>query len=160
MTTNRSKPLYPTEGPGDGRTWHEFFEDLRKPVEDPADPVDGGDDLAGAIVITLPATEVPDGQPIPRALATWRNRLLANDWTFKVGHSVAHHNISYHLNGNVKAPEHDEHQWWINAKNGNSYITISYNIVDGASKPNRTVLRVHGSPRNPSAKELQEFIES
>lgn len=160
MTTNRSKPLYPTEGPGDGRDWHEFFEAIHVPRVAPDDDVSGDDDLAGAITITTPAEEVPDGSPIPRALTTWRNRLLANDWTFKIGHSVAHHDVSYWQNGNLRAPEHDEEQWWINAKNGNTYITISYNVVDGAVKSARTALQVRGHIGNMSAKQMQEFIES
>lgn len=159
MTTERSKPLYPTEGPGDGRTWHEYFNDL-KARDEPDDPVDGDGDLAGTITITTPAHEVADGSPIPRALVTWRNRLLANDWRFKVGHSVAHHSDSYYLNGNLKAAAHDEHQWWINAINGNTYVTISYNVVDGQVKSSRTILQVVGRSRNLSNKEMQELIES
>lgn len=160
MTTNRSKPLYPTEGPGDGRDWHEFFEAIHVPRTAPDDDVPDDDDLAGAITVVQPAREVGDGEPVPRVISTWRNRLLANDWTFKVGCSMAHHDDTYYLNGNLKAAAHDEEQWWINARNGNVYITISYNRVGGLTKSTRTVLQVRGRLRNLSDKEMQEFIES
>lgn len=159
MSTDRSKPLYPTEGPGDGRTWHEYFEDLKPREADDSD-VDDGSPVPGSITVTTPAHEVAEGEPIPRALVTWRNRLLANGWRFKIGHSVAFHEDSYYLNGNLRAAAHEEHQWWINAINGNTYITISYNVVDGKVNSARTILKTSSSIKRMLANEMQELIES
>lgn len=158
---NRSKPLHPTEGPGDGRTWHEFFRTIREDRiaaaagPDP-DSIDD-DDLPGTITITEPPHEYTE--KLPQGLSTWRNRLLANDYEVKVGRSVAWHADTFWKSGKLRKGAHSESQIWINAWDGVRYVTVSYNFIDGKTVSQNTVRKVSGIGHNLSDAELRELVE-
>lgn len=169
MTDTRTKPRYQTFGPADGtgRTWHEYFTDYRTALGHTVDPDPEPDDTdevepVGTITITIPATEVPEkwfNIGAPQALRTWRNRLLANDWTFKCGACQAWNDTTYYKNGNVNQPAHWEEIWWINAIKDGKYLTISYNIRGDKVYSARTMRQVRGELAALSDKAMKEMIE-
>lgn len=169
MPNERSKPPFPTEGPAyrPGFTWHEYFTEKRSefkpPDPDPADDPDAGDDLPEPITITIRATEVPDkwfSAGAPRALITWRNRLLANDWEIKQGACQSWHEDRYYKNGKLDAPAHWEELWWVNAVKDGKYITVTYNIRNGAVYSARTSRTVRGEMRLYGDAEFKEMVEN
>jgi hypothetical protein len=165
MSNERTEPKHKTFGPADGtgRDWHQYFEDNRAASRVVAPDPDDDDDLPEPITVTTPAHEVDESAlkgNCPRALLTWRNRLLANDFLVKVGHSIAWHEETFYKNGNPNQPEHEEHQWWINALKDGQYITISYNVVDGAANSTRTVRKLNSEMRNYGDAELKELVEA
>lgn len=161
-----SERKYTGFGPADGtgRDWHQFFEDVRaaRPGVAPGPDVSDDDDPVEPITITTPAHEVdPDSLKAagaPGALTTWRNRLLANDWRYKVGHAAADHADTFNKNGTVKKEAHHTDTWWINAIKGGTYITITYTIVEG--KTARSSRTVRGEMRLYGDKEMKELVEN
>lgn len=167
MPTERSKPLFPTYGPedGSGRDWHQYFTELKRGnhVEVASSDDGDSDDLPESITVVIPATEVPENWfniGAPQSLRTWRNRLLANDWTFKCGASQAWHEDKYYKNGNLDQPAHFEEVWWINAIKDGKYITISFTLRDGKVYSARTSRTVRGEMRLYGDKEFKEMVES
>jgi hypothetical protein len=166
MPTDRSKPLFPTYGPddGSGRDWHQYFTELKRSshVEvDPADDADS-DSVSEPITVVIPATEVPEdwfNVGAPQSLRTWRNRLLANDWTYKCGASQAWHDDRYYLNGNLDSPAHFEEVWWINAIKDGVYITISFTLRGDKVYSAHTARRVRGEMKNYGDKEFKAIVE-
>ena len=168
--TARTVPQFRSTSP-DGEDWETYFRRMHnegkinnahRPETEP-DPDDSDDDLPEPVVITTPAHEVLDEselRQIPRGLKTWRNRLIANDWETKVGHCVAWCETSYYGNGNVRAEEHEEEQWWINAVKDGKYLTISYNLRNGETYGANTVRKLSGVGRNIGDKELKEMVET
>lgn len=154
--------MYPTFGPedGTGRDWHQYFRDLKgRDVARDAD--DDDDDLDGTfagVVVTVPAHEVESGWP--SVLGTWRNRLLANGWQFKIGSATSFWPTTYAKNGNVKKAEHTVVVWWINAAKPGRYLTIAYETVDGKVVPNRTSRQIRGIYRKISDAEMKDAIEA
>jgi hypothetical protein len=157
----RTTPDYPTFGPedGTGRSWGDYFSELkgRTAVAEPiAESDDDAPDDLGAVTIIQPAKEIESGWP--SVINTWRNRLLANDWHVKVGHSIAHWGDQRYKNGNLKKAEHEEEQYWINAVKGSEYVTISYNVESGKTNSTRTVRRALTVPHSLSDAELRELV--
>lgn len=159
----RTKPNYQTFGPADGtgRTWHDYFREAkgRDVVVDPVDEPD--DDLLesfAGVTITVPAHEVTEGWP--RALGTWRNRLLANGWEVKVGTAETNWPTTYAKNGNVKKKEHDVVVWWLNGAKPGRYVTIAYEFVNGTAVGNHTTRMIRGQYRLLSDAEMKDAVEA
>jgi hypothetical protein len=168
LTDTRTKPRYQTFGPADGtgRTWHDYFNDLKgrtvEPVAPEPDDTDEVESL-GNVIITIPGQEIPEkwfNLGAPRALLTWRNRLLANDWEFKCGASQARNETTYYKNGNVNQPAHWEEMWWINAIKDGEYVTISYNLRDGKVYSARTSRTMRSRWGLLGDKEMKELVEA
>lgn len=166
MSNERTKPRFPTYGPedGSGRDWHQYFVDIKGREVEPEPESDPGDDdpPVESITIVIPATEVPEkwfNIGAPQGLRTWRNRLLANDWQFKLGAAQSWHETTYYKNGNLNSPAHFEEVWWINAVNGSDYLTISYNVRGGAVYSANTARILRGSFKLMSDAETKELVE-
>jgi hypothetical protein len=158
-----SQNEYATFGPedGTGRSWNDYFRAIKGRPDPDAEPADDGDDddLSGSVTVTIQAHELSDGWP--QSINTWRNRLLANSWTVKVGHCKAVWDDQYYKNGNLKKLAHEEEQYWVDAVRGDKYVTISYNYVDGKVQGQRTFRQVKSEWfRKYSDKEMQELIKS
>jgi hypothetical protein len=155
-------------GPADGtgRTWDDVLREnkeadaqRRKAKLLGRDPDDVSDDEVRAEPVPevfIAAHEVESGWP--SVITTWRNRLLANDWKFKVGHSAAHNPDTYWQNGNLRKAAHDVHMWWINAIKDGRYITISYALIDGKTAWSSRTVR--GVMKLQSDAYMREIVES
>lgn len=169
--SERTKPLFATDGPedGTGRDWHEYFEDYRAnqrgrivAVAADSDTDSDVEPDESAITVVIPAHEVPENWfniGAPQGLRTWRNRLLANDWTYKCGGAVAWAADSFYKNGNLNQAAHWIDTWWINAIKDGKYITISYTMRDGVVYGARTSRTVRGEMRLVGDKELKAIVE-
>ena len=107
--TQRTKPKYPTYGPGDGRDWAQYFRDLRKPPPDDAveeDPTPK---------VISPNVEVPLADLQARSTASIVGRRLdtqgwsvtAQEAILRVPAVLFKEDSDSHRAGDVRFPEHD-----------------------------------------------------
>lgn len=114
----RTPPEFPTEGPGDGRTWHEFFVQIREARE------------AGELVvprmettITRPAYDIApaDLKRAPSQIRTYLKLALDNEWDVLVRAADSHRSQGYYLSrthekyGEPRSDQKPEDRtlWWI-----------------------------------------------
>lgn len=87
LATQRTVPLYPTYGPGDGRSWNEFFREVKAAgnyASDDDEPVE-----VEAVEVLTPAYLLADPLKARGAAGTCARRLAAQGWDVRVQQSLA-----------------------------------------------------------------------
>ena len=142
---HRTKPKYPTYGPGDGRSWHEYFNELRAQGGEGADQSEE-DDSEYEVTVTRAAEEFDE--PI-NALATYVKLLHANGWRLaNLGHAFAFAKgkpFKTGANEGKPRPDQEIETQWVYAERNGDRIAVSYTIVNGKVRGNATARRMNGS---------------
>lgn len=87
--TERTKPIFPTYGPGDGRSWAQYYVDMgfsRKATEE---DVSEAEEPEVAAVITKPGAWLQDPSKANGSAGVIARRLLAQGWDVRVQTSEA-----------------------------------------------------------------------
>jgi hypothetical protein len=85
LATERTKPLYPTEGPGDGRTWSEFFRQAKSQKSQEVEEDEPMSVLEAGRVLDSPLTSLSSRS----AAGILCKRLLGAGWQVEVSQSRA-----------------------------------------------------------------------
>lgn len=152
--TGRTINPYLTYGPGDGRSWNEFFREVKgKAVSDEVED----DEVEGEVIITQPAEEFDDPCGPLAAYVKLANR---NGWTI---HTLAHalsvkKGVPFKTGPRAGEPRPDSHtdlQWVFLEKPGNraviAYVITNDKVVSAAT------YRSHNGTRLSDA-EMKEVI--
>lgn len=157
--STRSTNPYATYGPGDGRSWHEYFVDLR--ASDRADEEEAEVDPEPTVLITARNADPEMYQDM--ALAGLKKLADDNDWETKIGYSKSFAEGSVTKSGdNIGVKKDDvirEQLWLLARKQGKGTIKVYYIRRNGKAWTRdggfvRGVAHIYGD------KEMKELIKS
>lgn len=175
----RTTPPYATYGPSDGRSWHEYFVDLKamyrgeviETVDEDGiryvtavEPKSEDDGEAGIPQVTIPMKIVSDlaTSNAPGAVLTLCKSLVKNGWKWKLYHSQSFTEGKVYGPTAQKAGQKRDDKYidvfLVRAYRGKRTLVVSYHSADGKATCN--VRMMDGKLEAVSDKAMKEVINS
>ena len=155
---------YATYGPGDGRSWHEYFTQMQ--AERPENRVltPEQEEAEAAATLVVPSRYAAAGDPIPKPLLDWRKFFEGNGWEVVMGYRQEFTEGKPVASGPDKGNMNPDKRWhitWLNArKMGKGVVSICYRWNELGKGSAMCDYRIHkGEVKNYSDKEMRAYAK-
>lgn len=165
MTMERTTVPYPTHGPGDGRSWHEYFTTIHaaRPENRVVTPEE--EEAEAEATLVVPSRYIARGDPVPNPIWTWEKLLEKHGWETVIGYRQEFTEGQPKKSGDNKGemnPDKRVHVTWVNGrKAGKGVVSICYRWNELGKGGAMCDYRIHkGELRLYSDAEMRSYVTS